>query len=107
MTYLPIILIIVLIATIVVLLRLGYKKQVADILFYLVCKAEAQLGGGTGQLKFAAVSAWIWEKLPWYLQLVFPTREIDKLIEAAVVRMKDYLTNNKKASELLDTSILA
>lgn len=78
----------------VVLIKNGYKRKVEDMLFYLVCKAEELLGNGTGELKYSAVVAWLYEKLPTIIQVIFTKKEIDQMIEAAVQRMKDYLKNN-------------
>ena len=82
-----------------VLAKLGYKRQVSEILFYLVVLAEKQFGGGTGEIKFAAVTAWIYERVPIALRLLFTQQEISNLIELAVTRMKDYLAQNQKATE--------
>jgi len=83
----------------VMLARLGYKRHVSEILFYLVVLAEKQFGGGTGEIKFAAVTAWIYERIPIALRLLFTQKEISNLIELAVTRMKDYLARNQKATE--------
>lgn len=81
-----------------VLVRIGYKRQVSEILFYLVVLAEKQFGGGTGEIKFAAVTAWIYEKMPIALRFLFTQQEISNLIELAVARMKEYLNQNQKAT---------
>jgi hypothetical protein len=82
-----------------ILARVGYKRQVSEILFYLVVLAEKQFGGGTGEIKFSAVTTWIYEKMPVVLHLLFTQQEIGNLIELAVTRMKEYLAQNQKASE--------
>lgn len=56
--------ILVVLVVIFMLLRLGCRKQVDKILLYLVTKAEAQFGGGTGELKFASVVTWLYDRLP-------------------------------------------
>lgn len=48
----------------VVLCRRGATPYVKQMLFYLVTEAERIFGGGTGDLKYAAVTTWIYEKLP-------------------------------------------
>jgi len=83
------------------LVKRGATKQVREILFYLVTKAEAEFGRGTGELKFAAVTTWIYERLPAIVRLLFTTKEIDNLIEEAVQKMKEYLESNKKAKALI------
>lgn len=81
-------------------IRYGYKEQVMKVLFYLVTKAEKQLGGGTGELKFAAVTTWLYERFPLALRFFFTTKQVDELIELAVQKMKEYLEKNSKAAEL-------
>ncbi len=84
-----------------VLIKKGATRQVNEILFYLVTEAESTFGGGTGQLKYAAVVAWLYEKLPVIVRLLFTTKQIDILIENAVIRMKKYLDTNKDAKILI------
>ena len=84
-----------------VLIRRGATKQVREILFYLVTKAEAEFGRGTGQLKYAAVVAWLYEKLPTIIKILFTEKQIDTLIEEAVKKMKEYLNQNEKAKMLI------
>lgn len=86
----------------VLLLRTKYKAQAAQILLYLVTQAETQFGGGTGQLKYAAVSAWLYERLPAIAQLILPVKVISSLIEEAVIKMKEYLEANEKAKALVE-----
>ncbi len=84
-----------------VLIRRGATKQVKQILFYLVTEAEAKFGNGTGQLKYAAVVAWLYEKLPTIIKILFTEKQIDTLIEEAVKKMKEYLNQNEKAKMLI------
>lgn len=88
------------------LVKKGAKKQVNKILFYLVTKAENEFGNGTGQLKYAAVTAWIYERLPSITKFLFTAKQIDKMIEDAVDRMKEYLSKNKEAKLLVDNYVL-
>lgn len=89
------------IVAIVVLIKLGYKKYAKQICFYLVCTAEKQFGSGTGTLKYAAVTAWLYERLPLICKLFFTEKQIDNLIETSVQKMKEWLSNNDKAVEAL------
>lgn len=86
---------------IVYLIKRGATKQVNEILFYLVTEAEAAFGSGTGELKYAAVVAWLYEKLPTIIKILFTEKQIDNLIENAVSRMKEYLATNEKAKLLI------
>lgn len=93
--------VILFIMAMLVLLKKGATKQVNEILFFLVTEAEAQFGGGTGQLKYAAVVAWLYERLPVVVRMLFTAKQIDLLIENAVIRMKKYLDANKDAKILI------
>ncbi|WP_409229455.1 hypothetical protein [Gudongella sp. SC589] len=91
------------VAGLIVMARAGYIKQVRQILFYLVTEAEAQFGGGTGQLKYAAVATWLFERLPAIAKMILTPKTIDELIEEAVEQMKIYLRANEKARSLIET----
>lgn len=93
--------VIIFIAVMVVLVRKGATKQVNQILFYLVIEAEKAFGGGTGKLKYSAVTTWLYERLPYILKILFTDKQIDQMIEKAVQDMKDYLENNKQAKVLI------
>ena len=84
-----------------VLMKKGATNQVNEILFYLVTEAESAFGGGTGELKYAAVVAWLYEKLPTIIKILFTQKQIDLLIENAVIRMKKYLDTNENAKVLI------
>lgn len=89
------------IIVLIFLYRRGAKKKVYEILFYLVILAEEEFGSGTGQLKFAAVTTWIYDKLPAITKLLFTTKQIDNMIEEAVNKMKEYLESNSQAKILI------
>ncbi len=84
------------------LYRKGAKKKVFEMLFYLVTIAEEEFGGGTGQLKFAAVTTWIYDRLPAITKILFTAKQIDNMIEEAVERMKEYLKTNEQARNLIE-----
>ena len=86
-----------------VLLRMGYTKQVKSVLLYLVIQAELKFGSGTGELKYAAVTAWVYERLPAVVRFMFTKKHLDRLIEEAVLRMKEYLEKNTKANKTLSS----
>ena len=94
--------VVVAILALICLYRRGAKKKVFEILFYLVTLAEEEFGGGTGQLKFAAVTTWIYDRLPAITKLLFTAKQIDEMIEDAVTRMKEYLDTNEHARILID-----
>lgn len=101
----PNVIAIIILAVVVVvcvpLLQTKYKAYAAQVLFYLVTQAEREFGGGTGQLKYAAVFTWLYEQLPTVAKFVLPKRTVEALIEAAVAKMKEYLASNSMASELV------
>ena len=75
-------------ALIVVLIKRGETAVLNRILFGLVTKAEKEFGGGTGKLKLAAVSDWIYQRIPAVLKLLFSEKDIEKLIESALEEAK-------------------
>jgi hypothetical protein len=89
------------------LIKRGYGYYVGEMLFYLVTEAEAKFGSGTGELKYAAVTTWMYEKLPTLAKLLFTRKQIDQMIEAAVIRLKKYLEENKDAQKLILPVMLA
>lgn len=89
----------------IVLVKKGYTKYAKQICFYLVCEAEKQFGSGTGTLKYAAVTSWLYDKLPVVCKFFFTEKQIDKLIEDAVAQMKDWLNSNNKANSLITESL--
>lgn len=93
---------VLIVAALVLLLKTKYKTQAAEMLLYLVTKAEQELGGGTGQLKYSAVSLWLYERLPSIAKLLLSAKLIDSLIEDAVERMQSYLEVNGKAREIVE-----
>ncbi|WP_070000055.1 hypothetical protein [Cellulosilyticum sp. I15G10I2] len=76
----------------ILLIKNGYREKVRKILFFLVCRAEDTYGSKTGTLKYAAVTTWLYEKLPSLIKLIFSQNEIDRMLEQAVEEMKKYLS---------------
>ena len=89
--------VLVLLVALFFLVKKGYKKYAKQIVFYLVCKAEEEFGSGTGTLKYAAVTTWLYEKLPAVCKFFFTQKQIDKMIEEAVSEMKEWLNTDEKA----------
>lgn len=83
------------------LVRSGYKVAVKKILLYLVTQAEIEFGSGTGELKYALVATWLFERLPLLARILLTEKTIDNLIEQAVEKMKEYLADNEKARLLI------
>ncbi|MCQ4936729.1 hypothetical protein [Anaerotignum propionicum] len=72
------------IAFLVVLIKRGQTKILKQVLFNLVTQAEKQFGSGTGELKYAAVSDWIYHRIPAILRLLFTEKDIANMIEAVL-----------------------
>lgn len=83
-------------------IKAGYEKQIKQFLLYLVVKAEKEFGGKTGELKFAAVASWIYEKLPAIARIFISSDNIEELIEEAVELMKKYLAENENAKAIVE-----
>lgn len=76
------------IVVVVVLIKRGETKILKNILFRLVTQAEKELGSGTGTLKYATVSDWIYQRMPAILKFLFTAKDIDNMIEAALTEAK-------------------
>ena len=88
---------------IVVLIRRGETKVLKNILFSLVTQAEKQFGGGTGSLKFAAVSDWIYQRIPAVLKLLFTAKDIEKMIESVLEEAKQAWGANENLKDYIET----
>lgn len=75
-----------------------YKNQrretVRKIVLSLVVQAEKALGSGTGELKYAMVVENIYKTLPGILTLFISEKELDNMIEVAVHKMKECLSQD-------------
>lgn len=86
-----IVVVVIFLIVMLALIKLGYKKYVKEIIFYLVIKAEKEFGSKTGQAKFAAVMTWLYDRLPAIVKFIFTKKQISDLIEDGVKRMKEYI----------------
>lgn len=85
----------------IVLVKRGATSYVKQMLFYLVTKAEAEYGSGTGDLKYAAVTTCLYERMPAIIKFFFTAKQIDAMIESAVQQMKEYLSKNDYAKSFV------
>ncbi|SHK14440.1 hypothetical protein [Tepidibacter formicigenes] len=83
------------IALVVVLIKRGETKILNNILYKLVTQAEREFGAGTGELKYAAVSDWIYERLPAILKFLFTSKDIDRMIESTLEMAKQKWESNE------------
>ena len=89
-------------ALIVVLVKRGETKVLNKVLFGLVTQAEKQFGGGTGKLKLAAVSDWIYPRIPAVLKLLFSEKDIENMIETALAEAKKAWGNNENIAAYIE-----
>ncbi|MBU5438271.1 hypothetical protein KQI42_09640 [Tissierella sp. MSJ-40] len=85
-----------------VLIKRGEKKILNNILYRLVTQAEREFGAGTGELKFAVVSDWVYERLPAILRILFTAKDIDKMIETALEEAKKKWERNQILQMYID-----
>lgn len=76
-----------------------YRKIAKQILLSLVVAAEKQFGGGTGDIKFSYVCKTLYETMPFIVRFLFTTTDIANMIEEAVSRMKEYLSDEEISAE--------
>jgi len=88
--------VIIFLSVLAVMLKLKLTAQVRQIIYYLVVKAEQLYGAGTGEIKYAAVIAWIYERLPMILRILFTHSDIDKMLEQGVQQLKKLLLQGEK-----------
>lgn len=91
-------------ALIVVLIKRGETKVLKKILFNLVAQAEKQFGSGTGTLKFAAVTDWIYQRIPAILKLLFTEKDISNLIETVLEEAKKAWGTNENIQEYIEAA---
>ena len=90
-------------ALIVVLIRRGETAVLKKILFSLVTQAEKEYGDGTGRLKLAVESDWIYQRIPAVLKLLFSQRDIESLIESVLEEAKKAWETNGNITAYIKT----
>ena len=90
-------------AVVIVLIKRGETKILKQILFNLVTQAEKQFGTGTGELKFAAVADWIYQRIPAVLKLLFTEADIAKMIETVLEEAKKAWGKNDNIKTYIET----
>lgn len=94
--------VLVFLGLIVVLIKRGETAVLKKILFGLVTKAEREFGGGTGKLKLATVSDWIYQRIPAVLKLLFSEKDLERLIESTLEEAKKAWGNNEKIAAYIE-----
>ena len=80
-------------ALIVVLIKRGETKVLNKVLFGLVTQ---------GKLKLAAVSDWIYQRIPAVLKLLFSEKDIERMIETALEEAKKAWGNNENIAAYIE-----
>lgn len=75
-------------------------KKVKEWLLYAVTKAEKELGSGTGQIKLRYVYDMFVERFTW-LSRVISFEMFSMMVDEALDKMKEMLTNNKAMQEFV------
>ena len=88
-------------ALVVVLIKRGETKILKNILFKLVTQAEREFGSGTGTLKYAAVSDWLYQRMPAVLKFLFTEKDIDSMIESVLAEAKEKWGKNENLQEIV------
>ena len=96
-------LVLVFIVACLILIKYHYGFYVNKMLFFLVSEAESRYGNGTGELKYAAVATWAYDKLPTLAKILFTPKQVDRLIEAAVDKLQLYLEENASARKVINS----
>jgi len=91
-----------LIVGLVILIKRGETKILADILLSLVTKAEKDFGDGTGPLKKAEVVDEIYQRIPAVLKILFTKENLSKMIEDALAKAKELWAKNNNLQEYIN-----
>ncbi len=92
---------------VVVLIKRGETAVLKKILFGLVTKAEKLYGDGTGKLKLAAVSDWIYQRIPAVLKLLFSAKDIESMVESVLEDAKKAWGANVNLAEYIEPGTIA
>lgn len=76
----------------IAMVRMGYEKQLAEVIYRFVCAAEQSIQGTKrGQERKEQVIAWVHEFVPAPLRMIITQSMVENLVEAGVDRMKEEL----------------
>ena len=79
------------------------KEKVKEWLIWAVIQAEAELGGGTGQLKLRRVYEMFISSFPWLVRAV-SFEEFSKMVDEALVKMREMIEKNVRIKDYVETS---
>ena len=89
-----ILLAIVVTAALIYIIFRGEKSVVLKMLYSMVTEAEKEYGGGTGELKLAAVIERLYTKLPPFLKLVVSANTLQSWVEIVLAQAKETWEKN-------------
>ncbi len=89
-------------AVVIVSFRKGEMTLLKHILFRLVTRAEQEFGGGTGELKKAAVIEWLYERIPAVIRLIVSPKAIETMIDDVLAYAKEKWAANPKLQEYIE-----
>lgn len=95
--YLDVVVVLLFVFILVILWKRGKRRQVIQVLRYLITKADDELGSKTGQIKKGQVIAELHERLPFVITILFSEQDISDLIDKLVEDMQEFLKNREKA----------
>lgn len=85
-----ILVIVLFIAGMGIMWRLGYKREVKKTILNLVARAEDELGGGSGPIKYKRVRTWLYAGIPSILKIFVTEAMIDEIIEYGFQELKKF-----------------
>jgi len=94
-----ILIVVLLIVGLIFLAKKGETEKLKRILFQLVTKAEQEYGSGTGELKYAVVVDWLYQRIPTILKFLFTPKDISKMIESVLAYAKQKWSTNENLHE--------
>ena len=88
-------------------IKRGEASKLKSILFQLVTKAEQEYGQGTGELKYAVVVDWLYQRMPTILKFLFTPKDINKMVESVLKYAKEKWNTNETLNEYVLTNPVA
>lgn len=79
-----------------IMIKNGYRQNIALWIYFIVCKVEKEYGDGMGEYKYQDVLDSVYHNFPNIIKFIFTEKEIDIMIESAVLKMKEWLLNQSK-----------
>ncbi len=93
------------IAGVIVFLIVKDKRAILKkIIFCLVMEAEREFGGGTGEIKLAAVVARVYRLIPTIIRLFITEKQLVAMIERALKEAKAHLEKNNAIAAYVNAS---